>query len=69
MNATGTDPTAATGLWAVGSIIFAALVAVLSPALEDPLFPPLVFGIVGLAWALASRRSPSPAAATPTTSV
>jgi hypothetical protein len=65
----GTDPTAATGLWAVGSIIFAALVAVLSPALEDPLFPPLVFGIIGLAWALASRRSPSPASATPTTSV
>jgi hypothetical protein len=41
-----------TGLWAVGSLIFAVLVAALSPALEDPLFPPLLFGIVGLAWVL-----------------
>jgi hypothetical protein len=41
-----------TALWAVGSLVFAVLVAAMSPALEDPLFPPLLFGIVGIAWVL-----------------
>lgn len=41
-----------TGLWAVGSMVFAVLVAAMSPALEDPLFPPLLFGIIGIAWVL-----------------
>jgi hypothetical protein len=50
----------ATALWAVGSLVFAALVAVLSPALEDPLFPPLVFGIVGIAWVLNVGRGERP---------
>jgi hypothetical protein len=40
--------------------VFAALVAVLSPALEDPLFPPLVFGIVGIAWVLNVGRGERP---------
>jgi O-Antigen ligase len=43
------------GLWAVGSLVFAVLVAAMSPALEDPLFPPLLFGIVGIAWVLRHR--------------
>jgi hypothetical protein len=47
-----------TGLWAVGSLVFAVLVAAMSPALEDPLFPPLLFGIVGIAWVLRSASSP-----------
>ena len=57
----------ATGAWAVGALVFAVIVAALSPALEDPLFPPLVFGIVGIAWVLNSRRrgtSPGRAAQT-----
>jgi hypothetical protein len=37
------------------------LVAVLSPALEDPLVPPLVFTIVGVAWVVLARSGPTPA--------
>jgi hypothetical protein len=37
------------------------IVAGLSPALEDPLFPPLLFGIVGIAWVLnVGRRQDRP---------
>ncbi|WP_027341282.1 O-antigen ligase family protein [Hamadaea tsunoensis] len=37
-------------LWAIAVMPFVALVAVLSPAYEDPLLPPLLFGILGFAW-------------------
>lgn len=45
-------------LWAPAALVFGGVVAALSPALEDPLFPPLMFGIVGLGWVLA-RRGPA----------
>jgi O-Antigen ligase len=53
--------TEATGAWAVGALVFAVIVAALSPALEDPLFPPLLFGVVGIAWVLNARRRVRPA--------
>jgi hypothetical protein len=37
--------------WALAALTFAGLIAVLSTSLEDPLFPPLLFTILGLAWA------------------
>jgi O-antigen ligase len=47
-------PSTATGLalWAVAALAFGALVAGLSPSLEDPQFPPLLLGIVGLGWVM-----------------
>jgi hypothetical protein len=47
------DPPA---LWAVGSMAFAILVAFLSPSLEDPVFPPLLFLIIGIAWWFGAAR-------------
>ena len=52
------DPPA---LWAVGSMTFAVLVAFLSPSLEDPLFPPLLFLIIGAAWWSGATRRTGPA--------
>ncbi|HET8684373.1 MAG TPA: O-antigen ligase family protein [Micromonosporaceae bacterium] len=67
----GRGPPAAGGVqvhpvayWAPATLLFAVLVAFLSPALEDPLFPPLLFTVLGLAWVLLSRGelvSPAPA--------
>jgi O-antigen ligase len=45
--------------WAVAAMIFAVLVAFLSPALEDPLFPMILFGIMGLGWVM-NRREANP---------
>jgi hypothetical protein len=36
-------------------VVFAGFVALFSPALEDPLFPPLMFSIFGIAWVLLTR--------------
>lgn len=36
--------------WALSALVFAGLIAALSSSLEDPLFPPLLFTILGLAW-------------------
>ena len=47
------DRTQAVALWGAGVMIFLVLVGFFSPALEDPLFPPLVFGVIGLGWVLA----------------
>jgi hypothetical protein len=33
-------------------VLFPVIVAALSPALEDPLFPPLLFAVLGLGWVL-----------------
>lgn len=41
--------------WAPAAIVFGGLIGLLSPSLEDPLFPPLMFAIVGVAWALKQR--------------
>jgi hypothetical protein len=43
-------------LWAVGLVVFTVVIAAWSPSLEDPLFPPLMFSVLGLGWAL--RGSP-----------
>ena len=45
--------------WAVAAMIFAVLVGFLSPALEDPLFPMVLFGIMGLGW-VNNRREATP---------
>jgi hypothetical protein len=39
-------------LWAVGAMFFTVIVACFSPALEDPLYPPLVFAVFGIGWVL-----------------
>jgi hypothetical protein len=41
--------------WAPAALLFAVLVAFLSPAPEDPLFPPLLFTVLGLAWVMLTR--------------
>jgi hypothetical protein len=43
------------GYWAPAAVLFGVLIAFLSPALEDPLFPPLLFTVLGFAWALLAR--------------
>lgn len=50
--AVGTPSGQAADRWAPVVILFGSLVAGLSPALEDPLFPPLLLGVAGLAWSL-----------------
>jgi hypothetical protein len=51
-----TDATgAAAALWGIGALLFTVIVSALSPALEDPLYPPLVFGVIGIAWVLTIR--------------
>jgi hypothetical protein len=50
--AVGTPSGQAADRWAPVAILFGSLVAGLSPALEDPLFPPLLLGVAGLAWSL-----------------
>jgi hypothetical protein len=47
------ERTQAVALWGIGVMIFLVLVGFFSPALEDPLFPPLVFAVIGLGWVLA----------------
>jgi hypothetical protein len=58
--------------WAVGTLAICALMAFLSPSLEDPLLPMVMFSVVGIGWAMADpalvaepawqRRRPAPAA-------
>ncbi|MGC5330511.1 O-antigen ligase family protein [Micromonospora sp. DT62] len=50
-------------VWGVAAMVFACLVGFLSPSMEDPLLPPLLWTIVGVAWWAASR--PGPAASLP----
>jgi O-antigen ligase len=47
-------------LWAAAALVFGLVVAAFSPALEDPLFAPLLMGIVGLAWVIGSVPSADP---------
>jgi O-antigen ligase len=53
----GSPDSGAILLWACGTFVFAMLVAAWSPSLEDPLFPALMFAVLGLGWALLSRES------------
>ncbi|HET6214359.1 MAG TPA: O-antigen ligase family protein [Micromonosporaceae bacterium] len=36
--------------WALSALLFGVLIATMSSSLEDPLFPPILFTILGLAW-------------------
>jgi hypothetical protein len=36
--------------WAIRAVLFAFVIAFFSPSLEDPMFPALLFGVLGLAW-------------------
>jgi hypothetical protein len=45
-------------VWSVAALVFALLIAAWSPALEDPLFPPLLFAVVGFGWVLWQRTTP-----------
>ncbi len=46
-------------LWGIAAIIFACIVGFLSPSMEDPLLPPLLWTVVGLAWWAARRSAPT----------
>jgi hypothetical protein len=48
-------------LWAPAVLVFGAVIAFLSPALEDPLYPPLMFGVLGLGWLALSTKDRLPA--------
>jgi O-antigen ligase len=52
--------------WASAAMVFAVFVAFLSPALEDPMFPMMLFGIMGLGWVM-NRRNPGAGPATAVT--
>lgn len=43
-------------LWAVAAVAFAVVIAGWSPSLEDPLFPPLMFAVLGFGWVLLEGR-------------
>ncbi|WP_033341350.1 O-antigen ligase family protein [Catenuloplanes japonicus] len=56
-----------TTLWGIAVIVFAGLVAVLSPSLEDPVFPALLFTVLGISWVMLSRaQQQEPVAVTST---
>jgi hypothetical protein len=52
---------AAAALWGVGVLVFSVIIGLFAPALEDALYPPLAFAIIGLAWVLntSARSRPS----------
>jgi O-Antigen ligase len=39
-------------VWAAAALVFALLTAAWSPVLEDPVFPPLLFAVLGFGWVL-----------------
>ncbi len=47
----------AMALWGVGLMLFTVFVSALAPTLEDPLFPPLLFAVLGAGWVLTRDRS------------
>jgi hypothetical protein len=55
------ERTRAVALWGIGAMLFLVLVGYFSPALEDPLFPPLVFAVFGLGWVLLRGVGHAPA--------
>lgn len=42
-------------VWGAAALVFALLTAAWSPVLEDPVFPPLLFAVLGFAWVLRQR--------------
>ncbi|WP_157756629.1 O-antigen ligase [Plantactinospora sp. KBS50] len=55
-------PPTATLTWGIAAVVFAVVVAFLSPSFEDPLLPPLLWTVVGLAWSALRRWSEAEAA-------
>ncbi|HEX6685715.1 MAG TPA: O-antigen ligase family protein [Candidatus Limnocylindrales bacterium] len=53
-SATSADPIY---VWAAATLVFALLTAAWSPVLEDPVFPPLMFAVLGFGWVLWQRGS------------
>jgi hypothetical protein len=52
---------AAAALWGIGVLVFGVIIAFFAPSLEDALYPPLAFAIIGVAWVLnASAKASSP---------
>jgi hypothetical protein len=51
----GTEETHPTVYWGIATLLFGALVAFLSPSLEDPLLPIVMFSVVGMAWVMLRR--------------
>ncbi len=47
-------------LWSTAALAFAVLIATWSPSLEDPLFPPMLFGVLGFGWVLWCSKPSSP---------
>lgn len=43
-------------IWAATALVFAVLTAAWSPVLEDPVFPPLLFAVLGFGWVLRQRE-------------
>jgi hypothetical protein len=43
-------------IWAAATLVFALLTAAWSPVLEDPVFPPLLFAVLGFGWVLRQRE-------------
>jgi hypothetical protein len=43
-------------VWAAATLVFALLTAAWSPVLEDPVFPPLLFAVLGFGWVLWQRE-------------
>jgi hypothetical protein len=43
--------------WSVGAVVLVTLVAFLAPSFEDPVLPPLLFAILGLAWTALPRSA------------
>lgn len=50
----------AAALWGVGTVIFSVIIGFFAPALEDALYPPLAFAVLGVAWVLAGASRPEP---------
>jgi O-antigen ligase len=63
----GHEPRDGIFLWSVGALVFAVLIATWSASLEDPLFPPMLFGVLGFGWVLLWSRPASAASAAVTT--
>jgi glycosyltransferase involved in cell wall biosynthesis len=55
----GGDPPHVTVPWALAAVVAALLVAFLAISLEDPLFPTLLFTVLGFAWTLGLRQTPA----------
>jgi hypothetical protein len=49
--------------WAPAAVVFACTIAFFSSSLEDPIFPALLFSVLGVAWVLLRRGQLTPPAA------